>query len=273
MTIIGLGSAGCNIAEMFENNKNHVLLIDSNIEGDNCFCLPEYDNPEDYENKIPDLKNFLSISQKNVLFILGGSGKVTGATLKILESIKDRNIFILYIRPDIELLGNIGTMQDRLTFNVLQQYSRSGIFKKMYIISNSNLESIIGDIPIIGYYETLNKVIYNIINFLIVDDDKKPIIDSTTQTKDICRICTFGIYDLESDMEKMLYEFDFIDDKCYCFVINENTLKSDGKLFKDIKEKMKQKSLNNVKISYKIYSTQSEINYCYVTQYTRKVQE
>lgn len=274
MTIIGLGSAGCNIAEMFESiEDSHVLLIDSNIEGDNCFSLPEFKTPEEYEYNLPNLKNFLINCHKKVLFILGGSGKVSGATLKILELIKDREISILYIRPDKELLGNIGRMQDKLTFNVLQQYTRSGIFERIYLIDNLCIESIIGEIPVIGYYEALNKLIFNCISFIKFYENKKAIIDNTSEVKDISRISTLGIYDLENDIEKIFYNFDFIDDKCYNFIINENILKSDGKLFKQIKEKMKQKSLNDIKISYKIYSTQNDNNYCYVVQHSRKVQE
>ena len=274
MTVIGLGSAGCNIAEMFENIEGmNVLLIDSSIEGDNCFSLPKFNSPEEYESSLPNLQNFLTSCQKKVLFILGGSGKISGATLKILEKIKDREISILYIRPDKDLLANIGQMQDRLTFNVLQQYTRSGIFKKIYLVDNLTVESVIGEIPVIGYYEALNKLIFNCILFIETYEDKKAVINNTSEIKDISRISTFGIYDLENDIEKIFYNFDYIDDKCYYFVINENILKSDGKLFKQIKDKMKQKSLNDIKISYKIYSTQNEKNYCYIVQHSRKVQE
>ena len=60
LTVIGLGSAGCNIAEMFENKPEFkVKLIDVNIEGENCFSLPKFTSPEDYENKLPDLTSFL----------------------------------------------------------------------------------------------------------------------------------------------------------------------------------------------------------------------
>ena len=80
-------------------------------------------------------------------------------------------------------------------------------------------------------------------------------------------------YIRENNIEKMLYPIDLIDDKCYYFVINETELKSNGKLFKLIKERMREKVLDNTKISYRIHSTPQEQSYCYVVAWSRKVQE
>lgn len=274
MTIIGLGSAGCNLAEMFESiDDNHVILIDSNIEGDNCISIPILSSPEEYENKIPNMSNELSGCHQDILFIVGGSGKISGSTLKILENLKDKNISIMYIRPDRDNISSNAILQDRITFYVLQEYARSGIFKQIYLIDNTKIDSIIGDTPVIGYYDALNNLIFSACKFITDSHNLNAIIDNSSTPRDISRICTFGIYDLENDIEKTFYEFDFIDDKCYYFVINENTLKSDGKLFKDIKEKMKQKNVNNTKISYKIYSTSNEKSFCYVLSRTRKIQD
>ena len=48
-TVIGLGSAGCNIADCFAQYPQYkVLKIDSGIYGENCHFLPKYDTPEEY---------------------------------------------------------------------------------------------------------------------------------------------------------------------------------------------------------------------------------
>ncbi len=61
MTVIGLGEAGCNLAEKFEGNERYkVKLIDVDIEGDNCFSLQKQNTPEQYEKTFPDISNFLS---------------------------------------------------------------------------------------------------------------------------------------------------------------------------------------------------------------------
>lgn len=272
-TIIGLGAAGCNIAEMFENEGYKVKLIDVDIEGDNCFSLQKQKLPEDYEKHVPNLSDFFKDVTDKVILVVGGSGKISGSSLKILQQLKHKEINVLYIRPDVQLLGTVGKLQDKLTFNVFQEYARSGMFKNTFIISNPVIESIVGDMPITQYNEVLNRVIYNCLSSYLNLETQQTIIDNSSQPKDSSRIVTFGVYDLENNNEKMLYPFNFVDDKCYNFYINENELKTNGKLFRLIKERMREKVLDNLKISYRIYSTAQEQNYCYVTVYSKNIQE
>ena len=272
-TIIGLGSAGCNVAELFENGNYKVKLIDVDIEGENCFSLKPQKSPEDYEKNAPDLSSFFSDITDKVLLVVGGSGKISGASLQILKQIKHSELNLIYIRPDTQLLGNTARMQDRLTFNVFQEYARSGIFKSIILISNSVIENLVGDVSIIDYNNTLNKVIYNAVDNYLGMSEKEAIIDNSTHPKDVSRIITVGVYDIEKNIEQLFYPFDFIDDKCYYFAINENELKSNGKLFKLIKDRMREKVVDKTKISYRIHSTKHEQNYCFVVAYSKKIQE
>jgi malic enzyme len=72
-TIIGLGSAGCNIARLFKNYPQYdVYMIDVDLEGEKCFALNEENNPEDYERNCPDLSVFLRHIDGDVLFVTSG---------------------------------------------------------------------------------------------------------------------------------------------------------------------------------------------------------
>jgi len=273
-TIIGLGSAGCNVAEKFEGDAAFkVKLIDVDIEGENCFSLKKQNTPELYEANTPDLSEYFSDVTEKIILIVGGSGKVSGCSLRVLSELKGKELNVAYIRPDTSLLATTGKLQDKLTFNVFQEYARSGVFKNTFIVSNQMIENIVGDIPIMEYNETLNKVIHNCLSGYLKLSSQEAIIDNSTPPKEISRIVTFGVYDLENDIEKLLYPLEFIDDKCYYFVINESELKSNGKLFRVIKENMRQKVLDSTKISYRIHSTPQNQSYCYVVAYSRKVQE
>jgi hypothetical protein len=262
------------VAETFENKEEYLVkLIDHDIEGENCFSLEEQKTPEDYEKNVPDLSNFFADVTKKVILVVGGSGKISGASLQILKQIKNAELNVLYIRPDRELLGSIGKLQENLTFNVFQEYARSGIFKNTFLVNNEDVAQIIGDVPILEFYNKINLVIHNsLINYL-KSELQNPLIDNSTPPKEISRIVTFGVYDLENDVERLFFPLDFIDDKCYNFAIKEDDLKSNGRLFKLIKDRMKQKLVGNTKVSYKIFSTNFEQNYCYVIAYSRKVQE
>jgi hypothetical protein len=164
LTVIGLGSAGCNIAEMFEEVDGvSVYLIDKDIEGDNCICVEPRRTPEEYEKYFINLSSVTANIAKEVLFIVGGSGKISGMSLRLLEQIKDKNISVLYIKDNSKVNG-IEALQQKVTFNILQQYARSGTFKEIILVTNDMIENILGDIPIIGYHDALNKLIYSIYN-------------------------------------------------------------------------------------------------------------
>jgi hypothetical protein len=273
MTIIGLGNTGCNIAEKFEKVEGtKVVLIDSDIEGENCISLKKCNTPEEYENSIQDLPQ-LNEADYRVFMIVGGSGKISGASLKILGQLKARELNVVYIRPDLEGLQDTAKLQDTLVFNVFQEYARSGVFKKSYLISNAKVEKILGDIPVIGYYEKLNDVIFNALGFILTHESKNGIINNLSVIKETERIATVGFFDLTSGNEELLYELEGVDNKHFYFVINEDTLKTDGSLLKKIKQTMIEKSVDNTKCSFTIHSTKQEQSYCFVVAYTKRIQK
>lgn len=274
MTVIGLGEAGCNIAEKFEGSEHfNVKLIDVDIEGDNCLSLQKQNTPEQYERNFPDISDFLSDVDEYVFFFVGGGGKISGASLRLLNQIKDRKIYIFYIRPDLQLMSETEKLQDNLVFNVMQEYTRSGVFNGTILIDNNNIETLLENNPVIGYYDNLNKVIVNAIKSITGTEAPPSAYENYSQPKDISCIATYGIYDFKSDVEKMFYNLEFIDDKCYYFFINKKRLETDGQLFKEIKKRMKNKSVDGTKISYIMYSTDAEEDFCYVTAFSSKIQK
>ena len=220
-----------------------------------------------------DLVYFFKDITEKIIFIVDGSAKISSSSLSLLKQIKDKEINILYIRNDVELLSNVAKMQDRVVFNVLQEYARSGIFKSMTIINIPSIENILGDMPIIDYNKNINLVIYNSIVAIKKFDEEEAVIDNFSSPKEVSRLITYGVYDLQNDTEKLFYPLNFIDDKCYYFGINENDLKTNSKLFRLIKERMREKVVDNTKISYRIHHTGYEQNFCYVTAWSRKIQE
>jgi len=275
MTIIGLGNAGCNIAEKFENvgDNTKVILIDADIEGENCISLKRSDSPEAYEQTVPDISSYLETVDEKVFLIVGGSGKISGASLKILKQLRGKELNVIYVRPDVTLLQSNSKLQDNLVFNVFQEYARSGIFKKCYLISNNLVEKILGDVPVIGYYEKLNDLIFNALGFVLTHETKNGLVNNLSILKETERICTVGFFDMESRNEELFYELENIDDKHFYFVINEEKLKTDGSLLKKIKQIMLEKSVDNIKCSYTIHSTKHEQDYCFIAAYTKRVQK
>ena len=100
MNIIGLGQAGCNIAEQFKRYTQYkVYKINIGLKkSKSTYTLKKQKSPEAYEETFPNLKNtFFKEISGETLFITS-CGFTSGASLRLLEQIKNNcKISILYI--------------------------------------------------------------------------------------------------------------------------------------------------------------------------------
>ena len=288
--IIGLGSAGCRIAATFSKYPQYkvymldseqreqiesspsfapeVFLIDERGETSNYHKLSEQTRIEDYERTVPDLKNFfkdLSGTERDVLFVVAGAGTISGASLAILEQIKKHRISILYIRPDLSVLNDSQKKQDKVIFKILQEYTRSAVFERMYICDNACIENILGDVPIISLYDMINQTIVTTMHMLNVFEHTEAVIATKYDKDPSARLSTIGVVDLEKSEEKLFFPLDKPREKIYIYGVNEERLSSEGGLHKKIKNQVKNYKDNDiVKISYSIHATKYEedIGYC-----------
>jgi hypothetical protein len=274
-TIICLGPKACSIGELYEVSAEPltIKLIDKEVEGENCFSIPSQKTPEDYEKNTPDLTTFFSDITDEILFIVSGECEVANCSLKILHQIKDKKITIVYLVPSLDFLSTKQALQERVIRNILQEYTRSGLFQKIILLDNAAVESTLNSVSINNYESSFNGVIYSALQnhkaILIID----PILDYANKPKDISRIVTFGYYYVDTDQEVLLYNMNMVDDKIYHFYLSEETLNKDLKLLKTIKEKLKNKANENTKISYTIRMSSTESNFCFVEAYTKLIQQ
>ena len=146
MIVVGLGKAGCNIARVFKKFPQYETYgIDVTTEAD--ITIRKRATHEEYEKHFPSLKKKLKFSKKEVTVIIGGSGAISGASLRLLEQLQDNNLSVIYIQPDLDLLSEVQTMQERIVKNVLQEYARSGLLEVIYLINNGLVEQGVGEVP------------------------------------------------------------------------------------------------------------------------------
>tara|TARA_R100000008_G_scaffold86826_1_gene81893 strand:+ start:2699 stop:3541 length:843 start_codon:yes stop_codon:yes gene_type:complete len=275
-TVVGLGEAGCNIAKLFSQYPQYeAFYIDAESKKeDNYLKITKQDNHELYESKTRLRKAFFEKIKGPVIFILSGSGDISGACLRVLEKLKNLDLYVLYIKPDTDLLSETKLKQEKVVFHVLQQYARSGLLKRMFIVSNPVVESVLGDVPVIGYHEKLNNLIVPTMHMINVYSNIKPEMSTFSEPVETARISTFGFADIETGEEKLFYDLKMPREKIFYYAINEEELQSSGGLYKKITTQLKEKSESeNVKVSYGIYSTQYEQNYVYCVAHATLVQE
>jgi hypothetical protein len=92
MVVIGIGTAGCKVANSFSKGHKKILIGPDKFPK-TCKTV------EDYENKCPSLKKELTFSQKECWVFVCGASKTSGATLRILEKIKNKKLNVVYLYP------------------------------------------------------------------------------------------------------------------------------------------------------------------------------
>jgi len=267
ISIIGIGNAASAIAEKFSSIENYdIFLLNSKVFKNTKkeFKIKNYNSAEEYEENIPDLKNFFSGVKDRVQVFITGASESSNYTLGILEQIRDRKIDLFYIKPDTELLTENAQLLENVTFGVLQEYARSGLFKSITFISNLHLEKVLGEVPIKTYFNVLNESIFSTVHYLNFFEFTDPEIGQISRPAAVNRIRTIGMLDIENLEEKWLFNLDKSRELCYYICINEKRMETEGGLHKKLVDMLKEKPKNAYKkISYAIYETEhNDFGFC-----------
>ncbi len=259
ISIIGLGNAASAIAGCFKDiSQYNVYSLNSSVKRSSKykFKLKSYDKPEEYEENIPDVSKFFTEVDDHVQFLVVGGSLSSNYSLGVLQQLSHKKIDVIYIKPDTELLTGYPVLVENTVFGVLQEYARSGLLNSITLISNLNLESCIGDLPIKTYYENINKYIFSTVHHLNYFIHTEPEIGQVSRPAEINRIRSVSALNVKNLEEMWLFDLDTPRELCYYLAINSERLETEGGLHRRIVSMLKEKPRNAFrKISYAIYET------------------
>lgn len=274
--VVGLGEAGCNLANSFSKHPQYkIYKIDVGLKGykkNGIYALPKRTTAQGYESECPNMKSFFKDASGDILFIVSGAGKVASASLRVLEHLKHCNINILYIKPDLDFLSEPAFEREGLIRGVLQEYARSGVFEKIYIVDNKMVESTLGSVPVAGYYDALNEYIVSVFHMINVYSHTDPVFGNRQDAVESARISTIGMVDLEKDEDKVFLDLDFTRQKDYFYGVNQERAQTDGTLKKKITESAKKRLDESTKVTYSVYTTQYKEDHGFCVYHTSKIQ-
>lgn len=275
-TVVGLGGVGCRVAKCFEQYPQYnILCVDDETTGHkDQVVVTKCRTPEEYEENFKVLTKAKKDKIKdNVVFVLSGVSMVASIALRFLHQIRTKNVTILYIRPEIELMDAIETAQEKVIFSVLQEYTRSGLFEKIYLTSNEQMDTLVEDASIKEYYPTMNKTIASVFHMMMVFDHQNAVVSNFSETNEARRVCTLGILNMENGSETRFFPLaDVMDTRLYYGICND-TLSSDRNLQRNIIKLIKDKNEELCKYSYSVFETQYDWDFCYTKYFSSKVQE
>lgn len=278
MNVVGLGNAGCKIAKYFEQYPQYnVFAIDEGLpRSSKSLGITKRATHEEYDKKQIRMTRFVENMPDTgeCLFIMAGSGNITGASLQVLKFLKRKfEVDVLYIKPDHELLGRTAYLQDKVCYRVLQEYARSGALRSMCVVGNTQVEEILeNNLTAANYYEKINELIGYTYHMVNVFNRTKPVLDNKIENSPATRIYTIGMVDFESGEENNFFPIDNETNRCYYYAVNEKVLEEDYKVLKNVNRQVKEKMKDLQGASYQIHSTKYETSFAFVEVWTSNIQ-
>ena len=271
MQVIGIGTGGSQIAtELAQHEAYDVMVIDTSFKEQlnnvEQILIDSQETIKDYEEKT-SLDISKKVGHNNVHVFLFGGGKTTGATLRILEKIKDKKITVHYVRPEKNFLSNKQKLRERMTCGILQELSRSGVFSKIYLYDALEVlkEAEVNFLQKKDYVASTIAGMFHMTNYI---KNTEGLFSNVEEPSEVNRISSFGMVNPENGEEMLHFPLDSIREKCYYFVMSKKALETPGvveKINNQIQE-------NNEQASFKIIDSEWSDNHVYVEAFTNVVQ-
>jgi len=277
--IVTLGNVGAKIGDSFKEYPQYkIYKMGTTLpKNKSTFVLPALKTPEEYDSLTLDFKSFFRGLKGEVLFVVCPSSAESAACLKILQALykKGCTVTILYVIPERVFLSEAERLNERVVFHVLQEYTRSGVFERLYFVCNELLSSypVSDGLNIVNYYDKINEFIVSTFHMINVFHHTEPVLKDVSDVRDISRIATVGFSSLDAPEaeEQPFFLLDNVGEKSYYIAMNENEISGSGTLNK-VKTYM---TKNNVgkKINYSVHTTDYEQSYMYFISFSSQIQK
>jgi len=275
INIIGLGEMGCKLADEFSTHANYdVYKIGVGLpKTKRSRGIVKQKSPEKYEENCPAMKHFLKDLSGRTIFLVNGGEQIAAASLRVLEYARPFSATVVYIQPDLSSLNDDTTKSENIVFNVLQEYARSGVISKIFLFSLEHIEEAMGEVPIIGYEEAMNKYIVSSLNLINYFENSEPVLTVDSEAINWSRIMTISMISLDKGKENKFFDLEDVRERMYYCGINENELRNDNKLLAKIKDIIDDQREGDQRTSYRVYPTTYEEPHIFCVQSSTMIQK
>ena len=277
--VIGLGKLGCSVAEELTAYPEYrIYKIDAGIDERGSLRLEPQKSIDNYEQNLDqdEVSVYLrSIKEDDdVLLIVEGGDPVSGATLKILETIKDANLSVLYLCPDREMISEISKRDDKICYNILQEYARSGVLENIFLVNQPSLDQLIGDVSISEYEKSVSYFVAYVLAMINYFTHTEPVLANKIQPSNISRIVTLGTSSIEEEGASinLLFPLAKATDIHFYYGIPKQDLLEDTSLIKKIKQHVKNYKTSDLSTSFSVYETSLEARIVLCVAHSSKIQ-
>lgn len=276
--IIGLGTAGCLFADQLAQYPEYTIYkINVDARGRDDLAIAKCSDMQNYEESFDEeaFEIYLRSIKKgdDVVIALGGGEPISGIVLRMMSLIKHAHLNIVYISPDRNLLSETEKRDDRIAFNVLQEYARSGVLEKLYLVSLPKVESLMGEVSIQDYERSMYNLFSYAFNMINYYDHTSPVVSTSFETNAWSRILSFGMSSLGDDGSlRLFFPVDNKKSIHFYYGVPKEMLDSDGSLMNKIKTHVKKHQTEDCSTSFSVYPTDFEEIMVLCNVYSDKVQ-
>ena len=273
MNVVALGTEGCKIADGFGTYPQYdIFYCKVGASGPNTLNLPPFSSPEESEEVELDFDALRKISMEPVIFVVNGGEEESIYALRILEQIKNRALTILYIKPNLNLVNDKKRKIERMVFGILQEYTRSALFQRIYLIDFNQMQNIVGDVPIIEHAAIITKTIVDGVHLLNYLHHTDKIIDNLLPPNPINRICTLGLLNIESGHEEIFFDLKHMREKQIFYLLTTQDLTTNKNLMSVINGHVQKLKAESETVSFAVAESYHENSYACTVSYTNLVQ-
>lgn len=274
INVVGIGNAGCAVADSLSSYPQYkIYKVDTGLpKKKGNFSISKKDTPEEYEASFParTLSSLKKITG-DTMVVVGLGGNISSCVLRVLEALSHNDCEVVAVHPAESFLTTQGKALNKMVFMVLQEYARSGLIKRLYMVSNENIEKVVGEMSVSNYFGQINQVISSTIHMINVYKNSEPCLSNIKEPSEVSRISTIGLGDMKKISDKMFFPLDYVGEKTYYFAIGQEQLDNDKTLLEKIKNRTEQED-TSVSVSFGVYPTSYEENYVYVVSSTKIIQ-
>jgi len=277
--VIGVGEFGCALAEELTAYPEYrVYKINSETTERGSLGIGSYSDMQEYESNIDEDEVAVYLRSvrdgDEVLVVVEGGDPITGSLLRILNTISEAKISVLYVCPDRNICSEIQKRDDKICFNVIQEYARSGVLDRVYLVNKSSVEALVGDVSIQEYEKSISYFISYVVAMVNYFNHSDAIVLNKMSIKNSCRVATFGVCSLDNKTPvNLLFPLKKISDVHFYYGLPSDVIEGDGTLMKKIKQQVRDyKTDESMSVGFSVYSLTLPDPFVVCTAYSNEIQ-
>jgi len=269
-SVITIGTPAVHFGNFLESYPEYAIYSFNHTHAE--FKVPIFSDVKRYEEPLKGLKKYLSSVADDVVCVVSGGEIVALTALQILQKVKNKNIEIIYLKPQLDILNKTGIMVHNLVDGVLQELARSHVFHRFYLF---DLELAKKVTPNTILSEVSQKVAemcaqhYHTYNWLASQDSVFGVNEDKIKNAKISSLsyCDFNLTNI-TDLGKL----GFIRQQEVLYGIPEKKIEEDTDLYDKIMKSFKDFKKEDVRASFDVYSVPFENEVVYIKNSTTAVQ-